>query len=290
MYEHGEASCDPDNNRTTTAKVDCDTIDQAATQYVRQVHYNPQAPVLEGKGILSDLNGDGTADFTLDENSFHSGSTFTLADVTGDDTLSSENNKCVTCHMAEAPGPEEEGYGHLGGHAFKLRVGHGIGHLQGEEGEDDAAAEAEDLELVSACQTCHASVTELNRLARDDYDGDGSQEGIQDEIEGLLVALTTKIKAQDAVNVKSTSGTVSSSGTITVDALSYTGANTNAQTDAFNTATATIRRAVWNHNLIVRDGSLGIHNAAYTIQALQGTYTAVGGNSFATDYPSATVR
>lgn len=58
----------------------------------------------------------------------------------------------------------------------------------------------------------------------------------------------------------------------------------------FLDASTTVRRAVWNHNLLVRDSSLGVHNAAYTIQALQKTYTAVGGNSFATDYPSATQR
>ena len=133
-------------------------------------------------------------------------------------------------------------------------------------------------------------MTEFNRLARADYDGDGSQEGIQDEITGLLVTLTTKIKSIDAVNVLSTSGAVSSGGTVTVDALSYTGAATNPQTDSFNAATATVRRAVWNYNLIARDGSLGVHNAAFAIQVLQGTYTAVGGNSFATDFPLATLR
>lgn len=290
FYEHGEASCDADNNRATVNSVACETIDQAATQYVRQVHYNPQAPVLEGNGALSDLNGDGTADFTLDENSFHSDENFTLAGATGDDSLPSENNKCVTCHMATGPTAEEEGYGHLGGHAFKLRSEHGIGHLLGEETEDDAVAEEGDLQLVSICQNCHLSLTDFNREARDDYDGDGDTEGIQDEVEGLLVALSTKIRAQDTARINQTSGTTESAGVITVNTLSYTGANTNAQTDSFNALSATLRRGVWNHNLIVRDGTLGIHNAAFTIQVLQGTYTAVGGNSFATDYPNAEVR
>lgn len=290
FYAHGEDDCDPDNNRATSNNVICETIDQTATQYLRQVHYNPQGPVLEGKGALTDLDGDGDADFTLDENSFHSDENFTLADATGDNTLSSENNKCVTCHMATAPTKEEDGYGHLGGHAFKLRSEHGIGHLLGEETEDDTTEEAGAIELTSACQSCHLTLTEFNRTARADYDGDGSVEGVQDEISGLLVALTTKIKSRDTTRINQTSGTVVSSGVITVNTLSYTGANTTAQTDSFNALSATLRRGVWNHNLIVRDGSLGIHNAAYTIQVLQGTYTAVGGNSFITDYPNATVR
>ena len=58
----------------------------------------------------------------------------------------------------------------------------------------------------------------------------------------------------------------------------------------FMDAPATVRRAIWNHNLIARDGSLGVHNAAFTVQLLQKTYTAAGGNSFATDFPSATQR
>ena len=288
FYEYGEDDCD--DNDDGTAESICTTVDQVAVGYFRQVHYNPQAPVLEGKGALNDLNGDGTDDFALDENSFHSDADFTLASVTGDSTLSDENNKCVTCHMATGPTAEEEGYEHLGGHAFKLRSGHSIGHLSGEETEDDAEAEEEDLTLVSICQSCHPTVTEFNRTARADYDGDGLLEGIQDEVEGLLVALTTKIKAQDTVNVKSTSGTVESGGTITVNALSYTGSTAAAQGTSFRATSDTLKRGIWNHNLIARDGSLGVHNAAFTVQVLQGTYTAAGGNSFATDYPDAEVR
>lgn len=316
FYEFDEDDCD--SNADGVADAICETIDQAATQYVRQVHYNPQAPIFEGKGALADLDGDGDNDLTLDENSFHSGSSFTLAGVTGDTTLASDNNKCVTCHMAAGPASDEEGYQHVGGHSFKLRSDHSIGHLQGEETEDDAAATAGDIELVSACTTCHSddALTDFNRLARADYDGDGDQEGIQDEVKGLLVALTTKIKSLDTANVKSTSGTVESSGTVTVDVLSYAGTCSSLTSTAckpasgtgtcsnvkagytrddytmcnFLDASATIRRAIWNHNLIARDGSLGVHNAAFMIQVLQQTYTAAGGNSFATDYPNATLR
>ncbi|OGQ65372.1 MAG: hypothetical protein A3F89_07140 [Deltaproteobacteria bacterium RIFCSPLOWO2_12_FULL_50_11] len=55
-----------------------------------------------------------------------------------------------------------------------------------------------------------------------------------------------------------------------------------------------VRRAVYNHNLISKDKSLGVHNMAFAIQVLQNTYSAVsqinGGNSFATDYPNAVIR
>ena len=54
------------------------------------------------------------------------------------------------------------------------------------------------------------------------------------------------------------------------------------------------RKAQWNFWLILRDGSLGVHNTQYTIRLLQSSYTdlskAVGGNSFQTDFPNAYVR
>lgn len=288
VYRFGTLSCDDNNDGTSEAI--CLTVDQIATGNSRQVHYNPQAPVLEGKGALTDLDGDGDDDFTLDENSFHTSDDFILSEVTGDETLSTTNDKCVTCHMSTGPSVDEEGYKHLGGHAFKLRSGHSIGHLAADDEDGEEESEAGDLELTSACQSCHLDVEDsFDREARADYDGDGSIEGIQSEVEGLLYALTTKIIAQDGGDViTTTSGTTLSNGEYTVDALSYT--STSSATKGWRIATDTIRRAVWNHNLIVRDASLGIHNAAFTIQVLQGTYTAVGGNSFATDYPNAATR
>lgn len=316
-YSFGETDCDTNSDGTSTGNTSCATTSQTANEYWRGgYHYGTQGPVLEGKGALTDLDDDGDDDFTSTENSFHSGSTFTLAGVTGNNNLSSTNDKCITCHMASGPAQTEEGYLHLGGHAFKLRTDHGLGHLQGGEEAEDTTATAGELELVSACTVCHASVTEMNRTARADYDGDGSTEGIQDEITGLLLNLSTKIKALDTANVSQTSGTTSSSGTITVNTISWAGSKssipsgknctTSLPTDGkdvyqpcnFLDASKTLRRAVWNHNMLIRDGSLGIHNAAYTIQVLQGTYKALGillegdatTTTYKTDFPNATLR
>ncbi|MBI4396432.1 MAG: hypothetical protein HY548_05010, partial [Elusimicrobia bacterium] len=175
-YSLNQTSCDVNGDGSATTADDDATAGVATTDGVCStkygtaigawrggMHYTVQSPMLEGKQAVTDLNNDGTNDLTLDENSFHSGTTFTLADVTGDSTLSSANNKCVTCHMAEGPSQDEEGYQHLGGHAFKLRSGHAIGHLQGTDEGDESASTAEDLQLTSACTVCHASVTEFNR-------------------------------------------------------------------------------------------------------------------------------
>lgn len=262
-YTHGEEDCD--SNADGTVDAVCATLDQAATQYQRQIHGNPQAFVLEGLGALTSFS-DTTYNFELTENSFHTSSRFTLANGAGDSTLSTENNKCVTCHMGTAPEAEEEGYRLVGGHTFKVANG--------------------DTEFLTTCTVCHTGLATFNRAARADYDGDGSTEGIQDEISGLLLALSTKILSLDSTNV--TGGTTSADGVITVGNLSI---STLAKLNAMQ---IDVRRAVWNHNLISKDGSLGVHNAAFAIQVLQKTYSAVsqinGGNSFATDYPDATLR
>lgn len=313
--EIDEADCDADADGV--ADTACLTADQTALQYSGGgYHDTPQSTMLEGSQALN--LSDGTA-FPATENSFHQSDEFILADVTGDDSLSSTNNKCVTCHMAAGPSATEAGYQQVGGHTFKMVSDDGV-------------------ENVAACNQCHSETainetTGFNRLARADYDGDGTQEGIQSEVKGLLVALTTKIKAQDTVHINQntdvtkTSATTGTSGTYVVSTatateavgdihtgtLSINGATTtltaatkcSTKTNAgiwtstaatgnrpcnFNAMSSTLKRAFWNINSVVNDESFGIHNAAYTIQVLQGTYTNVGGNSFATDFPNATIR
>lgn len=305
FYEYnqsGTSGCFTDT--TGTNKTTCLTNDQAAISYLRQVHHNPQAPVLEGKGALTDLvNGDGTGanNFTLTENSFHSGSTFILSEVTGNTTLSSTNDKCITCHMPTGPGPSETGYQHMGGHSFAMTDG--------------------DTEHTAACTPCHTTLTEFNRTARADYDGDGTLEGIQTEVRGLLFALAAKIQARDTTRIKAitaataaditknstlsyngtcsnftstTLGCKAASGTTSCDNRGTGKARTDYQVCNFIDLSDYLKRAIWNYNMITQEGSFGIHNAAMDIQLLQKTYTAVGQisgtNTFAQDYPNATLR
>ena len=85
-------------------------------------------------------------------------------------------------------------------------------------------------------------------------------------------------------------------GTIDVDVIGYL--STTASGTFFKKASPIIRRAIWNYFETVRDGSFGVHNAAYTIQALQGTYKALGmltlgqptSFTYKTDFPNATLR
>ena len=264
-YTWDEVDCD--SNADGTADALCETVDQIATQYKRQIHGNPQSFVLGGVGAVTAFS-DSTYNFTPDENSWHSSDLFTLRDGTGDPTQSNENNKCVTCHMGTAPEAEEEGYRRVGGHTWRMVN--------------------EEVEFIATCQGCHPTVTSFNRSSRADYDGDGTVEGVQDEIKGLLLALATKIRAIDSV--RATGGTTAdSAGTITV--TDFAAFSSQA---VMNATQIDVRRAVYNHNLISKDKSLGVHNMAFAIQVLQNTYSAVsqinGGNSFATDYPNAVIR
>jgi len=306
----GRLDCDTDLNGAADGNTSCAATAQTADEYWGGgYHYGPQGPMLEGKQALTDLNGDGIPEFFTTQNSFHSEPVgFNLAGVTKNSDLPSENNKCVTCHMAQGPSPDEEGYQHLGGHAFKLRTGPG----------------AESVPLVSACQVCHPTITRktgFNRPAAVDYDGDGTIEGIQDEIRGLLVNLGTLIRSLDTVNIDQTSGFMAGGGTLTENTIRWAGSaeslpdgkdcttqppvdgRDNYQPCRFvdvrnGPGHRILPRAVWNYNSVVRDGSLGIHNTAYTIQVLQGTYRALrilmqgapGTTTYKTDFPSAALR
>ncbi len=399
----------------------CATWDDAATNYAGGGYHDvTQGPMLEGKQAFTDLNGDGTNDWTASENSFHSTTSFTLAAATGDSTLTSQNNKCVTCHMSNyAPAPTEPGYGQVGGHSFQM-----VSDIEDSSSGSEEGAEAGTVQNVQACQVCHGDkLTDFNRLARGDYDGDGTIEGIQDEVQSLMVKLSAYIQSLDTTHVQQTyddtwttaadcatdadcgsssqgqtgscntteatiaamatpTGTRSTAAhkcayfhtltgdylksdgtfvggdlaiwgnsavmypasvngtaglacgmtitngvatavncsnlnTYAADKLTSVDAGKNCTTvalPAFTAATSkaalgyktcnylnasdTIKRALWNLNSVYRDESYGIHNAAYTIQVLQGTYAAVGkllGGETSTftyksDYPNATLR
>lgn len=285
FYAYNEVDCDSDENGTADAL--CLTVDQAATQYYRMPHANTQSFVLEGVGAVTAFSNS-AYDFAVTENSWHQSSLFTLRTGSGNQDLSNDNNKCVTCHMGETPEDTDSTYRLVGGHTWKMKNG--------------------STENLSACTSCHVGLATLDRTARADYDGDGTVEGVQEEVKGLLLALSTKLLALASTRV--TGGTTQAAdGTITVATVAYAGAsgNTTAPETCATTATPTkfkacnmaalnidLRRAIYDYNMIVNDLSLGIHNTAFAVQLLQKTYTAIsqmnGGASFISDYPNAILR
>lgn len=156
--------------------------------------------------------------------------------------------KCLTCHGFDTPSSGEAGNNTIGAHTFMVK-------------------DKDDNELLSACEQCHLLSTPFNRTARADYDGDGSKEGIQSEVNGLLVLLKSKILESG---------------------------NVDEDTDSFgraififsSSATDEEKRAAFNWSFINNDGSGGVHNPGYAVKLLQLSYNKLTGS----DVPGATLR
>ena len=106
------------------------------------------------------------------------------------------------------------------------------------------------IENLSACTICHNSITTFNFTADGDYDGDGTTEGVQDEVTGLLEALALQLPP-----------TAENEVTVTED---YTVAEL---------------RAAYNYMIIKNDGSSGVHNLGYAVDLLQTSYRNLTGGA-----------
>jgi len=156
---------------------------------------------------------------------------------------------CVDCHMAATPGFADEagteplpGHDAVGAHTFKVTSADGV-------------------ENIGACAACHDDVTEFNRTAAADYDGDGTVEGVQDEVQGLLDVLVVSLE---------------DSGVVQLESRPYW---ENVTTDGQKAAT-------YNWLFVTNDRSMGIHNTARTVELLQLSYKNLTGE----DVPGATIR
>ena len=132
---------------------------------------------------------------------------------------------CVTCHMNQRVDYT------LGGHSMNMTWGE-------EENEE---------ENVETCNSpvCHnGTLTSFNRLAAEDYDGDGTIEGVQDEVEDLMDKLKDKL--------------------ITANLLTGGGVPV-----ARVVAKADSAGAVFNYFFVLEDRCSGIHNTKYAVKLLQ---------------------
>jgi hypothetical protein len=130
-------------------------------------------------------------------------------------------NSCKTCHLNTAEYTSEENPA-VTGHTF--------------------------LPTVQACQNCHGTISGFDDIkSLEDFDRDGTIEGIQSEVSGLLELL---IEALVSSGLDTTGGLA--------EALGDT-----------NRSTILQREAGYNWAFVTDDKSLGIHNPDYTIQILQ---------------------
>jgi len=171
---------------------------------------------------------------------------------------------CVTCHMAA---PTESGSGiitppKVGDHTFSMR------DTMGTEDESDDV-----INVTNACTDCHLGLDTYDFPAGEDYDGDGTPEGVQTEVRGLLELLSPGIINQ--LDGSSTPYTIEDNGKIQVgDNTSYTALPED------------LRRAIYNYNYVIEDGSFGVHNTHYAVQLLQRAYFGAYGRSILDDFPN----
>ncbi|MGI6455583.1 MAG: cytochrome c3 family protein [bacterium] len=172
------------------------------------------------------------------------------------------HNSCVTCHMADVP---DHGWSRqtgtlVGGHSFNIQ------HDMGTEGTSDDVNN-----IQNACLPCHLNMTSLDRamVTLRDYDGDGRQEGVQSEVQGLLSVIATILNTQNPNIITDEEGHIDLSQ------------------DVYNQLSFTQKAAIHNYKLVLYDGSFGIHNTAYSIEVLQKTYHALQGEPLNVAYPTA---
>lgn len=210
----------------------------------RGAHHGPQADMLLGVNAF---------DFGYSYSEGNSMHTTVVTDT------------CVACHMAD---PTQSGTGIItpppvGGHTWALSWD---GGTPGNPADDVENAE-------NACGSCHSGLTTLNRTANGDYDGDGTVEGIQSEVTGLLDILRPEILARFA-------GTQydAEEGKISIGSSD------------FDNLSVEQKGVLYNYNFVAEDGSRGVHNTSYAIQVLQRTYGYLMHTDFSVAYPDADIR
>jgi predicted CXXCH cytochrome family protein len=112
------------------------------------------------------------------------------------------------------------------------------------------------MPTVEACANCHGEISSFDDImALDDFDGDGTIEGIQSEVEGLFEELTAALVAS---GLDTTGGVAHALGDTTI-------------------STYIQREAGYNLIYLEDDKSKGIHNPDYVIQLLQQSYQHLTG-------------
>jgi hypothetical protein len=122
---------------------------------------------------------------------------------------------------------------------------------------------------VATCGRCHPGLSTFNRPSQGDWDGDGANEGVQDEVQGLLDALEAALLADPRM-------------TFSGAYFDYDGATDHKLTGA----SVEQKRAAFNWYSVTFDASLGVHNAVRSVQLLQRSYAELTGE----DLPGADLR
>jgi hypothetical protein len=144
-------------------------------------------------------------------------------------------NACVTCHMAQTTDTGTVSRDKVGGHSMTMHF------------------ESNNYDHVKGCLSCHPGVTSFDDFdSPSDFDGDGSTESWQHEVEGLEHTLAWYLPPANS------------------DSVSW-------QLIAADSNNVNLRKAYYNYQVIEGDKSKGMHNPFFTVQVLQQSILAIGG-------------
>lgn len=144
-------------------------------------------------------------------------------------------NVCVGCHM-QPVASTDPAFTKAGGHSFRMSYESVVGGVTNL------------VDKVDVCVKCHGPMASFD-MVRQDYDGDGVIAGVQTEVQSLLNQLTRLLPPS----------AYRADGNYVADGLVKTSVTTRT-----NWPTKFLR-AAYNWQFVVRDGSLGVHNAPYAV-------------------------
>ena len=177
-------------------------------------HYNTQGEMLFGAGAYQ--YGD--------------------ASFTGLMTHGGVEGACAGCHMQDRKNRLDGGGNMLANHSFSM---------------SDTTLATGVYKPTDVCAPCHGEIEEFNDIrALYDYDRNGSIEGVQTEVAGLLTALKAKLPLDSNGEVV----------TMRVDSLKVKNR-------------PDLIQGAWNYYFVKNDRSLGVHNTKYAVRIL---YKALG--------------
>jgi hypothetical protein len=153
-------------------------------------------------------------------------------------------NSCKTCHLNMA---EFDGTTAITGHTFEP--------------------------TVAACANCHGPISAFTDImALEDFDGDGTVEGLQDEVTGLMHVLDNELyNVSSAALLAAGVDTTDFYGDLFDENMVYYAYNDTVVVDSV-VVPVEWRAVGWNMVFVDNDGSRGIHNPDYAVQLLQQSY------------------
>ena len=159
-------------------------------------------------------------------------------------------NACVGCHMQTVASTDP---------AFLLAGGHTMNMSY----QTVSGGVTNTVDMVGACQQCHAGITTFNFPVQD-YNGDGIIQGVQDEVQSLLNQLSQLMPGS----------------AYQANPSNYTGDGVVKTSLSVKTNwPAQYLEGAYNWQLVNNDGSKGVHNAPYAVGLLKASISDLTGGS-----------